>query len=313
MSSSLNAMSVFAGGGTPKQGDAEQDTGRAVLHYLCASYLGVATEVASVEEAALLGVERFRAGGVAPICFSEFMAGMYAVAKQMCEAIHERTAWLVDLEKQQVHWRQLGFGVYDDYLASIDPLGQVKEMVNLHKNTLRRKRVAESQIQQAWDGAPELGELVTMQDGEDRWRHLASLAKATAGGPDLAKHCLNKTLLSRLREKRPGKVFRKNFTNEDFKRAVKLAEELRVTQWQEDTYTGLGDLDLKLYRGIVMSVNSHPGREDPARIQTVTPSPDTGAQLIIKESESCNQRTGHMPSDAVSLIPGIPLFLSDPE
>ena len=189
---------------------------------------------------------------------------MYAVAKQMCEAIHERTAWLMDLEKQQLHWRQLGFGVYDDYLASIDPHGQVKEMVNLHENTLRRKQVAESQIQQAWDGVPELRELVTMQDGEDRWRHLASLAKATARAPDLAKHCLNKTLLSRLREKRPGKGFRKNFTNEDFKRAVKLAEELRVTQWQEDTYVGLGDLDPKLYRGIVMPVKSHPGRQDPA-------------------------------------------------
>ena len=180
MSSPLNAMSVFGGERTPQQGGAEQDSGRAVLRHLCESCLGIATEVASVEDAALLGVEQFQAGGVTPTCFSEFMAGMYAVAKHMCEAIHERTAWLMDLEKQQLHWRQLGFGVYDDYLASIDPHGQVKEMVNLHENTLRWKQVAESQIQQAWDGVPELREHVTMQDGEDRWRHLASLANATA-------------------------------------------------------------------------------------------------------------------------------------
>ena len=90
--------------------------------------------------------------------FSEFMAGMHAVAKQMCEAMHGRTTWLVDLERQQLHWRQLGFDAYEDCLASIDPLGQVKEMVNLHKKTLGRKRVAESQIQQVWDtdAVPEL-------------------------------------------------------------------------------------------------------------------------------------------------------------
>ena len=59
-------MSVFAGGRTPQQGDAEKGTGRAVLHHLCESYLGVATEVASVEGAALLGVKRFQAGGMPP-------------------------------------------------------------------------------------------------------------------------------------------------------------------------------------------------------------------------------------------------------
>ena len=71
MSSPLNAMSVFAGERTrtPQQGGAEQDSGRAVLRHLCESCLGIATEVASVEDAALLGVERFQAGGVTPTCF----------------------------------------------------------------------------------------------------------------------------------------------------------------------------------------------------------------------------------------------------
>ena len=41
----------------------------------------------------------------------------------------------MDLEKRQLHWRQLGFDVYEDYLVSIDPLGQVKEMVAQHENT----------------------------------------------------------------------------------------------------------------------------------------------------------------------------------
>ena len=77
----------------------------------------------------------------------------------MREAIHERTAWLVDLEKQQLHWRLLGFDIYDDCLASIDPLGQVKEMITPHESTPRQKRVAGSQIQCAWGGVPELREL----------------------------------------------------------------------------------------------------------------------------------------------------------
>ena len=95
-----------------------------------------------------------------------FMSGMYTIAKQMREAIHEQTAWLAGLERQQLHRRQLGFDVYDDYLASIDPLGQVKEMVTLHENTLRRKRAAESQIQRTWDGVPELRKFVVCRMGK---------------------------------------------------------------------------------------------------------------------------------------------------
>ena len=72
----------------------------------------------------------------------------------------------MDLEKWQLHWGQLDFGVYDDYLASVDPLGQVKEMAALHENALRWKRVAESQMQRVWDGVPELRELAEVQDGK---------------------------------------------------------------------------------------------------------------------------------------------------
>ena len=93
--------------------------------------------------------------------------------------------------------------------------------------------------------------------------------KAIAGAPDLAKHYLNKTPLARLREKRLGKGFQKDFTNEDFKRAAKLARELSGTQGKEDTYAGLrDDLGLKLYCGVVMSVKRHRRREDIARIRT---------------------------------------------
>ena len=141
---------------------------------------------------------------MAPSSFSEFMTGMYSIVKQMREGLHERTAWLVDLEQRQMHWRQLGFGAYDDYLASIDPLGQVKEMASQYELTVTRKRIANTVILEAWNGVPELNELAVMQDGEDRWRNLASLAKATAQTPDLVKHCLNEALLTRLREKRPG-------------------------------------------------------------------------------------------------------------
>ena len=136
-------MSVFAGARTPLQGGDEQD--RAALGHLYAWYLGGdATSVASFEDATLLGVKRFKVGDMTPRSFSEFMAGMYTIVKQMSKAIHERTAWLLDLEKQQLHWRLLGLNMYDDYLDSIDPFGQVKEIVNLHETTLKRKRVAES-------------------------------------------------------------------------------------------------------------------------------------------------------------------------
>ena len=58
--------------------------------------------------------------------------------------------------------------MYDDYLASVDPLGQVKGMVALHENALRWKRVAGSQMQRVWDGVLELRELAEVQDGEGR-------------------------------------------------------------------------------------------------------------------------------------------------
>ena len=59
--------------------------------HLCASHLGVAgTEVALVEDAALWGVDRFRAGDLIPTSFSEFMVGIDTVAKQLHEAPHER-------------------------------------------------------------------------------------------------------------------------------------------------------------------------------------------------------------------------------
>ena len=99
MGSSVNAMSVskFAGALSSQKGGAEQE--KAVLCHLCASHLGeVATEVMSVEQAASLGVERLQAGGLAPSSFSQFMAGIYNFTKQMREAIHERTAWLVASE-----------------------------------------------------------------------------------------------------------------------------------------------------------------------------------------------------------------------
>ena len=61
MSSPPNAMSTFAGAQPPRQGGAGRDG--AVLRHLCESYLsGDTTEVASVEDAALLGVKRLQAG-----------------------------------------------------------------------------------------------------------------------------------------------------------------------------------------------------------------------------------------------------------
>ena len=100
-SSPLNAVSVFAGAQAPQRGGAGRDG--AVLRHLCETYRdGDAASVASVEDAALLGVKRLQAGNMTPASFSEFMSGMYTIAKQMREAIHERTAWLVEIRKSVV-------------------------------------------------------------------------------------------------------------------------------------------------------------------------------------------------------------------
>ena len=142
------------------------------------------------------------------------MVGIYTVANKLHEALHERIAWLVALERQQLHWRQLSFDTYDDYLASIDSLGEAKQMVALHETTQKRKGDSELQIQGAWRGLPELTEFAVMEDGEGRWRHLAALAQATTGAPDPAKHCLNITHIARLHEKRRTKGAMKDFINE---------------------------------------------------------------------------------------------------
>lgn len=136
----------------------------------------------------------------------------------------------MNLEKRQLHWRQLGFDVHDDYLASIDPFGQVKEMVGLHENTEMETccRIADAAglgrgagIERTRRGA----------GWESRYRNLAALAKATVRAPDLAKHRLNKTLLARLRKKRPGK-------GRDAPRIsrTRTSGVLHGMQWQEDTY-----------------------------------------------------------------------------
>ena len=70
MSSPLSAMSIlkFVGAQSAQQGNVEQ--ARAVMRHLCASHCGVAgTEEASVQDAALLRVERFRAGDLTPTSF----------------------------------------------------------------------------------------------------------------------------------------------------------------------------------------------------------------------------------------------------
>lgn len=103
--------------------------------------------------------------------------------------------------------------------------------------------------------------------------------------PPIWQALSEQTPLARLREKRTGIRFRKAFTIENFKRTAKVARELSGTQWQEDTYAGLRDLDLTLYCGVVMSVKRHPGRQDVARVQTVLPNlgiTDTGDKLVAE-------------------------------
>ena len=55
-------------------------------------------------------------------------------------------AWLAELIKGLGYWSLLGFDSYNNYLASINPLGEVNEIIRIHKRTLKRKIVSEKQL-----------------------------------------------------------------------------------------------------------------------------------------------------------------------
>lgn len=150
----------------------------------------------------------------------------------------------------------------------------MNQIVRIHERTLKRKIESEKQLRGCWEGAPELKELVGEAGCEDRWRKLLLLAKATANAPELAKCCLNRTILARL-PRAKGKGATREFTADDPKRVAEMARGLNRDDrvWERKSYDSIEKLGLKLYQGILVSVRKFPGQRDPSvRIESLSPA-----------------------------------------
>ena len=152
---------------------------------------------------------------------------------------------------------------YRDYLASIDPCGNVQGMIVRHRQTLDRKACAKKVLEGCWGGNYQLLGLVTPKQGEERWRTLAALAKVTDGAPEVAKYCLNMAILQRFR-RNTGRALLRSFTVQDFVAAKKMAEmvDRALHPWDDETYEGISKYKLKIFQGLAMCEKKHPGRID---------------------------------------------------
>ena len=223
------------------------------LQHLCNTYLGEA-QPRSIREAALAAVQKNQNGQLSAEGLSEFFAGLFEIGAESQELVAELVAWLAKLTKGLRYWGQLGFHSYEDYLVSIDPLGKVQEIIEIHERTLKRKNGSEKAIRGCWEGAPELVELLDKTDSEERWRKFTLLAKATAHAPELAKYCLNMTILARLQGGKRGKGATRRATGDDFKKAAEMARGLDRGKkaWERKVYTGIGVLGLTLCQGMLV-------------------------------------------------------------
>ena len=89
-------------------------------------------------------------------------------------------------------------------------------MIDSYKVTVRRKTNAINAVHECWPGSPELLELVAAKGGLGKWMGFASLARATDGAPEVAKYCLNKALLARVRRRKTGHGGTNLFTGPNF-------------------------------------------------------------------------------------------------
>ena len=95
-------------------------------------------------------------------------------------------------------------------------------MIVRYRRTLDCKASARKVLEECWEGYHELLGLVTPKQGEERWRTLAALAKATDSAPEVAKYCLNMAMLKRFRCN-TGRALPRSFTVQDFVAAKKMA------------------------------------------------------------------------------------------
>ena len=148
-----------------------------------------------------------------------------------------------------------------------------------------------------WSGSPELLELVAANEGEGRWRGLASLARATDGAPGVAKYCLNKALLARLptRYGKAGRSATNLFTVPDFIEARKIAMAMDWTArparpWDEERYERISESNLKIYRGVLLPKTRYPGKENSRGTSQIDPTLDV-QEAAINPGQSSQDTT----------------------
>ena len=181
---------------------------------------------------------KYTDGDLTPSQLAAFHCRIYEAMGNNHDNGNALVAWISSQERAHDHWRQLGHASYDDYLEVIDPSNKVKSMITLHVRTKERKKNAEDTVQRCWAGFPELLELASRAECESWWRAVAALAMATKHAPHVAKFCLNKTFLQRIKCNRNGRSATKAFLVPDFIEAKKMAESIdrAARPWDAESY-----------------------------------------------------------------------------
>jgi hypothetical protein len=274
---------------------ASQEMSRTLLE-ICDTYLG-GSRPRMLEATIHSANSKYTDGDLTPAQLAAFHCRMYEAMSNNHDNGNALVAWISSQERAQDHWKKLGYAIYEDYLKGIDPSGKVPIMVALHDQTTGRKKRAEATVQRCWAGFPELIELASRADCESRWRAVAALARATENAPDVAKFCLNKAFLQRIKRNTDGRSATKALLVPDIIEAKKMTESIdRATcPWDAETYAGVSQYKLKVYRGLLMSTEKHRGLFDPPRAVQVnvdlpgdTPTPPPA--LAPASSAALDQR-----------------------
>ena len=236
------------------------------LRDICDTYLG-GSRPQRLEATVHSVNSKYTEGDLTPAQMAAFHCRLYEAMGNYHDNGNALVAWISSQERALDHWRKLGYSSYDDYLKAIDPSHKVTTMVALHEQTTKRKKGSEATVQRCWAGFPELLELASRTECESRWRVVAALARATENAPDVAKFCLNKSFLERVKHNKDGRRATKAFLVPDFIEAKKMAESIdRATcPWDAETYSSVSRYKLKVYRGVLMSTENHCGLVDPPR------------------------------------------------
>ena len=275
---------------------------------LCDTYLGKGRP-RTMQDIAKAVMGRYDGGALTAKQLADFISAFYEAIGDLQDASHEQAAWLSSMERKKDHWGKLGYKEYEDYLAAIDPHGKARAMIDMHRQTVRRKTNAIYAVEQCWAHSPELQELVSADEGEGKWMSLASLARATDRVPEVAKYCLNKVLLARLQRNTAGRRF---FSAPDFIEARKMASTIDWTArpWDREDYERISHYSLKLYRGVLLPKTKYPGKEDTQRTRRIDLTQDA-QQPATTSGPSINHQEP-APAPGPSIIHQEPATTSGP-